>query len=239
MNFDSWFKGRLEKLQERLGYRFKDQSKLKTALVHSSHAHEKGLREHNERMEFLGDAALELGVSRFLYEEYPDFDEGALTRSRAAIVCGKSLAEWGVELGLPDLLRTGNSLEQDDGRRLSLCSDAVEAVLGAVFLDGGLSSLMEVVEKFLTFHTSRNPVREGERDSKSSLQMTVHEKGLPDPVYEVISVTGPPHSPRFSVRVMIGAGEGGRGEGDSKKAAEFDAAEEALSMLTGEAVGNR
>ncbi|MGI6784248.1 MAG: ribonuclease III [Aminivibrio sp.] len=228
MDYDAWFRGELEKLQQRLGYRFKNPSLLNSALVHSSYANEKGLTGHNERMEFLGDAALELGVSRFLYEEFPDFDEGALTRARAALVCGKSLAEWGTELGLPKLLRTGNSLEQDDGCRPSLCADAAEALFGAVFLDGGYYPLMEVIKTYFMFHSTRKPIGGGATDPKSSLQMAAHEKGLPCPVYEIISASGPAHCPWFSVRVTIGGAEAGKGEGTGKKAAEFAAAEDAL-----------
>ena len=111
MNYAAWFSGELEKLQDCLGYRFSDVGKLENALVHSSFAYEKGKTVHNERMEFLGDAVLELGVSHFLFSSFPLFSEGALTLSRAAIVCGKSLAEWGREIGLDEVLRTGNGLE--------------------------------------------------------------------------------------------------------------------------------
>lgn len=231
MDCESWFLGELQKLQERLGYRFEDLSRLKTALVHSSYANEKGAGGHNERMEFLGDAALELGVSHYLYEKHPDFDEGALSRARAGLVCGKSLAEWAVDLGLWKLLRTGNGLDHDGGGRSSLCSDAAEALFGAVFLDGGLPPLMKLIESYLAFHAARNPLKGREMDPKSSLQIAAHEKGLPSPSYEVLSVTGPSHSPRFTVKVMVGAEEGGMGEGESKKEAEFAAAEKTLSMV--------
>lgn len=235
MNYAVWFSGELEKLQDRLGYCFSDAGKLENALVHSSYAYEKGKSDHNERMEYLGDAVLELGVSRFLYDSFPSFDEGRLTRSRAAIVCGKSLAEWGRELGLSELLRTGRGLETEQVRHGSLCSDAVEALLGAVFLDGGFSRAMDVVNRYLAFHFSRHPIDGEENDPKSALQMLAHEKGMPSPVYEILSVSGPAHSPVFSVRVLVGSEEAGAGEGESRKSAEFAAARNAVFLLNREA----
>ena len=234
MNYAAWFSGELEKLQDRLGYFFSDAGKLKNALVHSSFAYEKGKKEHNERMEYLGDAVLELGVSRFLYDSFPSFDEGMLTRSRAAIVCGKSLAEWGRALGLSELLRTGKGLETEQVRHSSLCSDAVEALLGAVFLDGGYSRAMDVVGRYLAFHLSRHTVGGKENDPKSALQMLAHEKGMPPPVYEILSVSGQAHNPLFSVRVLIGCEEAGAGDGESRKAAEFAAARNAVFFLNRE-----
>lgn len=231
MNFDTWFRGELDRLQERLGYCFKDPAKLETALIHSSYAHEKGADDSNQRMEFLGDAALELGVSLFLYRKHPGFDEGDLTRARAAVVCGKSLAEWGEEMNLGRLLRTGHGLRRDQSAAVSLCTDAAEAVFGAVFLDGGFSALMEVIEKYLLFHRVRNPAGSQERDPKSRLQIAAQEKGLSLPVYEMLSVTGPSHSPRFCARVLVDGHEKGTGEGDTRKDAEFAAAEKALSLF--------
>ncbi|HRX25553.1 MAG TPA: ribonuclease III [Aminivibrio sp.] len=234
MNYAAWFSGELEKLQDCLGYRFSDVGKLENALVHSSFAYEKGKTVHNERMEFLGDAVLELGVSRFLYESFPSFDEGRLTRSRAAIVCGKSLAEWGREIGLSELLRTGKGLETEQVRQGSLCSDAVEALLGAVFLDGGYFPAMAVIGRYLAFHLSRHSISGAENDPKSALQMLAHGKGLSSPVYEVLSVSGQPHTPLFSVRVMIGNEEAGSGDGRNRKAAEFAAARNAIFLLNRE-----
>lgn len=231
MDYETWYAGELEELQKRLGYRFNDVKKLKTALVHSSFANEKGAKDHNERMEFLGDAVLELGVSHFLFDSFPHFTEGGLTRARASIVRGVSLAEWGLELGLGRLLRTGNSLESDLTLHESLCADGVEAILGAVFLDGGFSSAMTVIEGYLSFHLSRHPVDKGERDPKSALQILAHSRDMAPPLYETLEVSGPPHSPWFLVRVLLGEKEEGRGEGKSKKAAEFAAAEEAFCSL--------
>ncbi|MBL3538601.1 ribonuclease III [Aminivibrio sp.] len=234
MNYAVWFSAELEKLQDRIGYHFSDVGKLENALVHSSYAYEKGKLEHNERMEYLGDAVLELGVSRFLYDSFPSFDEGRLTRSRAALVCGKSLAEWGRELGLSELLRTGKGLETEQVRHGSLCSDAVEALVGAVFLDGGYSRAMDLVVRYIAFHLSRHPIDGDETDPKSALQMLAHEKGMPSPVYEVLSVSGSAHSPIFSVRVLIGSKESGAGDGESRKAAEFAAARNAFFLLNRE-----
>ena len=182
-------------------------------------------------MEFLGDAVLELGVSRFLFDSFPSFAEGSLTRARASIVQGASLVEWGLELGLGRLLRTGNSLEAEIATHQSLCADGVEAILGAVFLDGDISPAMAVIKRYLSFHLSRHPIDKGERDPKSALQILAHSRGMPSPIYETLEVSGRAHSPRFLVRVLLGNEEGGRGEGKSKKAAEFAAAEEAFAYL--------
>ena len=231
MDYETWFANELFKLQNRIDYFFSDPLILETALVHSSFAHEKGKNEHNERLEFLGDAVLELGVSRFLFSVFPQFDEGRLTRARSAIVCAASLSEWADHLGLCDILRIGHGIGRGEVRRTSLCSDAAEALFGAVFADGGFTASTWLIEKYLDFHFSLHPVEGQENDPKSRLQILAQERNLGIPVYEVVSVSGPSHAPRFLVKVTIGGNVAGTGEGNSRKSAEFTAAGWAYSML--------
>jgi len=231
MDYETWFSNELFRLQNRIDYFFSDNLILETALVHSSFAHEKGKKEHNERLEYLGDAVLELGVSRFLFSAFPQFDEGRLTRARSAIVCAASLSEWADHLGLCDLLRIGHGISRGEVRRTSLCSDAAEALFGAVFADGGFIASTGLIEKYLDFHFSLHPLEGQENDPKSSLQILAQERNLGIPVYEVISVSGPSHEPRFLVKVTIGGSVAGTGEGNSRKSAEFTAAGKAYAML--------
>jgi len=231
MNYETWYAFELDKLQDRIGYIFDDISFLRTALLHSSYLNEHGGREHNERMEFLGDSVLQLSVSCFLFISEKKLDEGALSRQRASLVCGASLGRWSEYICLPALLRTGKGVVRETFRS-SMYADAVEAVFGAVFLDGGYEAADAVIRGYLEFllrTTSQEPM-----DPKSSLQMLAQEKGLGIPSYEVLSVTGPSHEPLFSVRVLLGGASGGEGQGFSRKAAEFNAAKEALSYLSKE-----
>lgn len=231
MNFENWYARELEKLQERIAYTFNDISFLRTALLHSSYLNEHGGREHNERLEFLGDSVLQLSVSSFLFGAEKNFDEGALSRQRASLVCGASLRRWSEFIGIPHLLRTGKGVGRGT-LRSSMYADAVEAVFGAVFLDGGYDAADTVILGYLEFllrTSSQEPV-----DPKSSLQMLAQEKGLGIPSYEILSVTGPSHEPLFSVRVLLGGAPGGEGTGTSRKAAEFNAAKEAVAYLSKE-----
>lgn len=231
MDFDDWHKLELEKLQERIGYFFADASLLKLALIHSSYKNEHGTSDCNERLEFLGDSVLQLFVSRSLFLLDTDLDEGGLTRRRAALVCGSSLRRWSEHLGLRHLLLTGKSLAREEICG-SIMADAAEALLGAVYLDGGASAAEAAVDDYLSFISTCRP---GETsDPKSSLQILAHEKGLGNPLYEVVSVSGPSHRPLYTVRVIIAGASAGEGEGTSRKSAEFAAAREGLLSLSGE-----
>ena len=220
----------LNDFQERLGYFFRDRGLLTTALCHASYANENGLPDTNERLEFLGDSVLGMLTAHVLYETCPEASEGELTSHRMEFVCRDALARWGEALGLERVLKKGKSIKGTAPP--SLLADAVEAVLGAVYLDGGYEAAMRVVRRYLfgagTFLTGA-----GELDAKSRLQSRLQsgehgENGLPR--YEILSVTGPSHSPTFSVSVHA-KGKTWLGKGQSRKAAELEAAAAALEDL--------
>ena len=220
---------RLSRLQERLEYRFRNTGLLEEALTHSSYAHEHGLANWNERLEFLGDAVLEVGVSRFLYESYPQLAEGELTRYRSSVVCKNALIRWAEHMQLRDFLCLGKGMEAC-GERHSVFADASEAVIGSVFVDGGYEAAEALVYRYLLFQA-------GERntdlslDPKSALQRFVQEKMPGGLNYSVTSVTGPSHAPFFTVIVELEHCVIGEGSGASRQEAEFDAAKNAMADL--------
>ena len=232
--YETWFSSGLEKLQERIGYIFIRDFLLRSALVHSSFAHENGLKEHNERMEFLGDAVLQLGVSHFLFETRTEEDEGILSRCRASLVCGAALFRWARHVGIPPLLRMGKGLAHGSPH-LSLFADAAEAVFGAAFLDGGMDAADTVLRGYLDFQASQGVLGDF-ADPKSRLQSEAQQRGLGLPVYEILSLTGPSHAPVFEVLVKLGDAAAGHGTGNSRKRAEADAARKGLDSLMSETV---
>ncbi|NLL36065.1 MAG: ribonuclease III [Fretibacterium sp.] len=217
----------LRELQEALGYFFRDGELLKAALRHSSFAHERGETDSNERLEFLGDAVLGATVAKQLYEAYPDESEGELTQLRAKLVCKKALARWAAELELGRLLVCGKSMLGHIPS--SVYADALEAVLGAVFLDGGYEAVERVVRRHL-FLDADVFLREDDLDVKSRLQVLLQARDMGLPQYELLSVTGPSHSPLFRVRLRVGNLDC-LGLGSSRKRAERSAAELALHSL--------
>lgn len=225
----------LEAFQEQMEYFFNNPHLLEEALTHASFAHESGLPFCNERLEFLGDAALELLVSKQLFTEFPDLDEGILTRIRANLVCGESLADWAIHVGLSRRIRLGKGLQRkrnngDDDILSSLFADATEAFFGAVLLDGGILSLEPVFEKYMDFQVSRNRM-DPLADPKSRLQMIAQGKGMGQPSYRLNAVEGLSHEPLFHVSVILGNDIYGTGSGPSRKTAEFAAAEQALKKI--------
>lgn len=219
----------LEQVQARLGYRFRDPALLRRALTHASARTEHGTAKGpcNERLEFLGDSVLGLVVAEHLFRDRLDAAEGALTRLRAHCVSAPALAEWGERLGLRDALALGKGL---DRVRLpaSVLADAVEAVLGAVYLDGG----MVPVERLVLSGLTQRLAARSAPDWKSQLQewtQQTSEGTLPQ--YELVSAEGPDHAKRFVVRVLVEGVERGRGDGRSKKAAEQRAARRAWEAL--------
>lgn len=211
-------------LENKIGYSFKTPAHLVLALTHPSY-HEK----HNQRMEFLGDAVLELCISRFLYDSEPPLQEGEMTRMRASLVCENTLYHIALQLELGKFILMEKSCETGGGRnRKSILSDALEAVLAAVFLDGGLESAMNVIMRF--WPTAATALAE-EIDSKSTLQeyLQARERAVPD--YTVISEEGPAHNKVFEVSLQIDGQVVSHGRGTSKKRAEQDAAHAALSKL--------
>ena len=220
----------LRDLEERIGYRFRDPSLLKTALTHTSFAneHKKQGIAHNERLEFLGDAVLELVSSEFLFTRYPEKKEGELSKMRASYVCEPTLAISAHELGLMSCLYLGKGEAKTGGReRDSILSDAVESVIAAIYLDGGFDE----ARTFILTHVL-NDIERKKRftDSKSDLQEITQAEGAA-PEYVTVGETGPDHDKIFEVEVRLNGEVIGRGEGRTKKAAEQRAAFEAVRLL--------
>jgi ribonuclease-3 len=213
--------------ESRLGHRFKDRSLLESAWVHRSAANEHGLSGNYERLEFLGDAVLGLIAAEWLYRGNPELPEGELARRKSALVSAEALARYARELGLGHWLLLGTGEERSGGRdKESLLADSLEAVIAAVFLDGGLRSARKVVEAFL--RAASQSLDLGEADAKSELQERIQALGRDAPTYRVSAESGPDHDKRFTVEVMIDGKVAGSGTGRSKKAAEVEAARRAL-----------
>lgn len=213
----------LEVLEGRIGYHFKDIYLLECALTHTSFANEQKIHRYNdyERLEFLGDAVLEMVSSAFLYNEYPDKREGELTKIRASLVCEPSLADCARQLGLPGLLRLGKGEEASGGReKESILCDVVEAVIGAMYLDSGD---IEPSRRFIMKYILSDRNRTFFYDSKSMLQEWA--QGFGGTLrYELLGESGPEHCKTYKTGVFLGDKLLGTGEGRSKKAAEQQAA---------------
>ena len=219
-----------ELLEKKSGYHFQNPHLLKQAMTHSSYANEhkaKGYHD-NERLEFLGDAVLEVVSSEFLFRHYPALPEGDLTKLRASIVCEPTLALCARELDLGDFLLLGKGEEHTGGRkRDSIVSDAMEALIGAIYLDGGFANAKEFIHKYILTDIEHKQLF---YDSKTILQEVVqgeHEQLT----YVLTDESGPDHNKSFTVRACIGERVIGSGTGHTKKAAEQEAAYQALLML--------
>ena len=220
-----------EELEKIIGYSFKDKQLLKKALTHSSYANEKKLGKLgcNERLEFLGDAVLELVSSDYFYKNFPKLPEGELTKKRASMVCEPSLAYCAREFSLPQYLLLGKGEDMTGGRnRDSIVSDATEALLGAIYLDGGFASAKEFVLKFILNDMENKQLF---FDSKTILQEIIQEDGTKSVQYELVKEEGPDHNKSFTVNVLIDGQVLGNGTGHTKKAAEQKAAYEAIQKL--------
>jgi ribonuclease-3 len=220
-------------LQSRLGYNFQDQSRLRLALTHPSVAHEQGTPvQHNQRLEFLGDAVLQLVLTRELYEKFPSFNEGPLTKARAKLVNRRTLAVHGRVLGLGEHLILSRGEELHGGRdRPSALADTFEAVVGAIFLDGGFEAAREfILREFGTAFGALSgiPILE---NPKGELQEFLQARSSEAPQYHVVSSSGPDHDRLFECTVHHAGVELARGVGKSKKAAESEAAHAALKKL--------
>lgn len=217
-----------EAIQKKIGYSFMEKDLLTEALTHSSYANESGSSSHNERIEYLGDAVLELTVSDLLYSKYKDLDEGQLTRIRSQIVCEKKLYEWALAVGLRDAIRLGRSLIKK-GPTSAIAADAAESLFGAVFLDGGYNAALTLAKAYLDFHGGElSPDRQ---DSKTMLQETLQAMGRGVPYYRTVERTGPDHSLRFKVEVTIGDELLAEAWGNTIKEAEFEAAGAAFKKI--------
>ena len=220
-------------LQDKIGYEFKQEKLLRQALTHSSFANEKHLRKHsdNERLEFLGDAVLEIVSSDFLYKAYPDKSEGDLTKLRASLVCEPTLAICTREMELGKYLFLGKGENLTGGRnRNSILSDALEAVIGAIYLDGGLNPAREFILQYVLSDIEKKQLF---YDSKTILQEIIqskfHEKT--NLSYALEKEEGPDHNKLFEVVCMVNEKAYGRGKGRTKKAAEQKAAYETILLL--------
>lgn len=221
----------LSKLEQKIGITFQDQSLFQQAFTHTSYAHEhknRGSYPHNERLEYLGDAVLELIVSEYLFHRFPEMSEGALTRTRARMVCESSLASFAKECHLGQYLRLGKGEEMTGGRtRPSLLADVFEAFIGALYLDQGL----EVAKEFL--YNQIFPKLDDQWllqmvDAKSQLQELIQQERLGVPQYQIVDMKGPEHDREFVAEVYLDQRCLGKGSGRTKKEAEQQAATQAL-----------
>lgn len=223
--------GHLKELEERIGCHFKDQTLFSQALTHSSYANEHRLAHSrcNERLEFLGDAVLEIVTSEFLYDKYEALPEGDLTKIRASIVCEPTLAFCAGEIRLGDYLFLGRGEDATGGRlRNSVVSDAMEALIGAIYLDGGFANAKEFIHRFILNDIEHKQLF---YDSKTILQEMVQSRGAAVLSYEVLREEGPDHNKSFEVCARIEDEEIGRGVGRTKKAAEQVAAYNGILKL--------
>ena len=217
--------------EEKIEYHFKDQRLLEQAFTHRSYINENRSqgREHNERLEFLGDAVLELVVTEYLFAKYPDKPEGNLTSYRAALVNTTSISQSATKLGVNEFLLLSRGEAKDTGRaRQIILANAFEAVIGAIYLDQGYESAKKFIAEQL-FHKTDEVVEKGLwQDAKSRFQEIAQEKNAVTPSYDVISQAGPDHDKRFVVGVYLGEEQVATGEGRSKQEAEQVAAQRAL-----------
>ena len=222
----------IKDLEVALGYRFQNITLLQNALTHSSYANEHwhDSLKSNERLEFLGDSILGMVVAEFLYQTFPNRPEGELTRMRADMVCEQALADIAARLKLGQYLLLGHGEEQCGGRnRNSILADAVESVIAATFLDGGMAAAFKIIEKFVLCNVPKTQLHNV--DFKTTLQEQVQKKKNQVLSYSLVGESGPDHDKRFTVAVSLNGEEIGRGEGSSKKRAEQDAARVALENL--------
>ena len=213
--------------EKNIHYTFNDKELLRTALTHSSYAHEKkGKIRFNERLEFLGDAVLQLITSEKLFKENPNMPEGKMSKQRAALVCEDALAGYAHEINLGDYLNLGKGEETTGGRkRPSILSDAFEAVIGAIFLDGGMEPAKKFVLHFVdAAHLSL-------QDYKTLLQEIIQQNPGEKLSYVVTDESGPDHDKQFTMEVHLNSNVIGKGTGKSKKHAEQAAAKEALALM--------
>ena len=218
----------LKALQQRLGYRFNSQTLLSRALTHRSH----GL-EHNERLEFLGDAVLNLAVSGLLYERFQGSDEGDLTRVRAHLVREDSLHRVALLLQLPEVMRLSDGESRGGGsQRPSILADAVEAILGAVYLDGGFAPAAELVRALFGEVIQATEAESWSKDAKTELQEWLQARRIAVPSYRIVATRGQAHAQTFDVECAVPAlGMAERGEGKSRRTAEQEAARRLLQAL--------
>ena len=219
---------KIDEFEKKIGYNYKDINLLKLALTHSSYGNEvyKDRHRNNERLEFLGDAVLELTVSDYLFHNYPNEPEGKLTKKRASIVCEPTLASCAKKINLPDVLYLGKGEEITGGRfRDSIISDAFEAVIGSIYLDGGIECAKTFINRFVLDDIDNMTLFV---DSKTILQERIQAGYKEGPSYHLVAESGPDHCKVFEVNVCVGKKVIGTGCGRTKKAAEQQAAYNAI-----------
>lgn len=227
-------KKELMEFEDAAGISFNNIELLDTALTHSSYANQMGMKynDHNERLEFLGDSVLSMVISEHLYKKYKSRPEGKLTRIRAAIVCEGTLAETARKICLNNYLLIGRGEEMSNGREKdSLLADAMEAVIAAVYLDGGYDTAKKFIITLLNDKIEKMGKIKSLNDYKSKLQEFVQKTSDLQLSYELIEEAGPPHDRTFKMKVKLGDKEYGEGLGKSKKESEQNAAKEALKKL--------
>lgn len=234
--YAAWQK-RLDALEDAIGYHFTDRGLLERAMTHPSFANEREEAErNNQRMEFLGDAVLELVVASLLFADEELRDEGALTRRLSALVCERALSAKARALRLGEHILLGRGEEAQGGRtRKSILCDAYEALMAAVYLDGGFDAARRVITAQLAedLH-AQAPERTGTTNHKGALQRLAQQRFRTQPTYHIVSETGPDHDKQYIAEVVVGELALARGEGGSKKQAEQHAAEQALTALAAE-----
>ena len=222
----------IKDLEAAIGYRFHNISLLQNALTHSSYANERWHNSllSNERLEFLGDSILGMLVAEYLYRNFPDRPEGELTRMRADMVCEKTLAAVANSIHLGDHLLLGHGEEQGGGRtRDSILADAVESVIAASFLDGGMEAALQFIRRFILVQVPVTKLHNA--DYKTQLQELVQQKRNQMLSYRLVGESGPDHDKHFDVEVTLNGAVVGSGQGSSKKRAEQDAARNAIAVL--------
>ena len=226
----------LEALQARLGYSFRDENGLRLALTHPSVAHEQGMAvQHNQRLEFLGDSVLQLVLTSELYEKFPALGEGPLTKARAQMVNRRTLANRGSSLGLGEHLILSRGEDSTGGReRPSALADTFEALLGAIFLDGGFDAARDFILRQFREEFGELEVIPNLENPKGELQEILQSNSSEAPQYQLESVSGPDHNRLFESAVYHRGVELGRGKGKSKKDSESQAALAALDQLRSE-----
>ncbi len=218
----------VSEVEKTLGYRFSNPDLLDKALTHSSCTEGISSGDNYERLEFLGDAVLELVTREYLMAEYPQEPEGHLTRRKIRIVMKQNLARHGLRLGLNDFVQVGSGFDASEGAIDTIAADALEAVIGAIYLDSGLKAAEEFLyREILQKYSDTDPLP----DARSALQEYCQAKGLTLPEYRLVSSTGPDHNPVFAISVIIDGTEVGQGIGRTRKAAREAAAARAIENI--------
>lgn len=222
---------RLEKLEESIGYRFKNKLILKNALTHTSYANENNVQS-NEKLEFLGDSILEFISSKYIYSKYPNLKEGEMTKVRADVVCEKSLYKVALKHNFSDFLYIGKSQIINDGnKRPSILADSVEAVIAAIYFDSGLEQAEKFIVENLKDYIEIATKHVGMKDHKTVLQERLQIHGDVNIKYDIIKESGPDHNKLFVAEVSCNNKKLAIGEGKTKKAAEMEAAKKALENM--------